>query len=105
MILTDCDILEEIDAGNIILQPFDRKCLGSNSYDLHLGDTLATYEDEVLDAKKHNKVNTFEIPEEGFVLMPNELYLAATHEYTETRKNVPFIDGKSSTGMKIFMTF
>jgi dCTP deaminase len=52
----------------------------------------------VLDAKKHNKIKTFEIPEEGFVLMPDTLYLGVTAEYTETLAHVPFLEGKSSVG-------
>jgi len=98
MILSDKRILEEIENGSIVIQPFDRKCLGTNSYDVHLGKYLATYADRVLDAKKHNEINHFEIPEEGFVLEPNTLYLGVTQEYTETHKHVPFLEGKSSTG-------
>ncbi|MGE8430692.1 MAG: dCTP deaminase domain-containing protein, partial [Sphingobacterium sp.] len=98
MILSDKRILEEIENGSIVIQPFDRKCLGTNSYDVHLGKYLATYADRVLDAKKHNEIQHFEIPEEGFVLEPNTLYLGVTQEYTETHKHVPFLEGKSSTG-------
>jgi dCTP deaminase len=65
---------------------------------VHLGRHLATYKDRVLDAKEHNKIDTFEIPPEGFVLQPNTLYLGVTAEYTETHKHVPFLEGKSSTG-------
>lgn len=98
MILTDKKILEQIEKGNIKIEPFNRKNLGSNSYDIHLGSTLAIYNDEILDAKKHNKITYFEIPNEGFVLQPNELYLGVTLEYTETHNSVPFCEGKSSTG-------
>ncbi len=72
--------------------------MGSNSYDVHLSKHLATYKDKTLDAKKHNEINHFEIPEEGFVLLPGELYLGVTEEYTETHVHVPFLEGKSSTG-------
>ena len=98
MILSDTRILEEIDKGSIRIQPWDRACLGSNSYDVHLGKWLATYRDEVLDAKKHNEIDTFEIPDEGFVLYPHKFYLGVTEEYTETHAHVPFLEGKSSTG-------
>jgi dCTP deaminase len=98
MILSDKRILEEIEAGNILIEPFDRKFLGSNSYDVHLGKCLATYNDRVLDARQHNEIRHFEIPEEGFVLHPGTLYLGVTLEYTETHKHVPFLEGKSSTG-------
>ncbi len=98
MILSDQRILEEIEKGTIVIEPFDRKNLGTNSYDVHLGKYLAVYKDRVLDAKKHNTIEHFEIPAEGFVLQPNTLYLGVTAEYTETHKHVPFLEGKSSTG-------
>ena len=98
MILSDKRILEEIELGHIIIEPFNRECLGTNSYDVHLGKYLATYRDRVLDAKKHNEIDGFEIPKDGFVLQPNTLYLGVTVEYTETHKHIPFLEGKSSTG-------
>jgi dCTP deaminase len=98
MILTDKRILEEIEKGTIKIEPYNRNDLGSNSYDVHLGSTLATYIDRELDAKKHNKIECFEIPDEGFVLQPHEFYLGVTLEYTETHAHVPFLEGKSSTG-------
>jgi dCTP deaminase len=98
MILTDKKILEAIERGEIVVEPFRRECLGTNSYDVHLGRHLAVYADRVLDAKKHNKIEHFEIPEEGFVLQPGTLYLGVTEEYTETHGTVPFLEGKSSIG-------
>lgn len=98
MILSDKKILEEIKKGTILIEPFDSKCLGTNSYDVHLGKYLATYEDDVLDARKHNTITVFEIPDEGVVLEPNKLYLGVTKEYTETLEHVPFLEGKSSVG-------
>ena len=98
MILSDLRILEEIEKETIKIQPYSREFLGSNSYDVHLGKHLATYKDKILDAKKHNEIGHFEIPEEGYVLQPGELYLGVTEEYTETHVHVPFLEGKSSTG-------
>jgi dCTP deaminase len=98
MILSDTRILEEIGKGTIKVEPYDRACLGSNSYDVHLGKWLAKYKDEILDAKKHNQIDYFEIPDEGFILQPQVFYLGVTQEYTETHAHVPFLEGKSSTG-------
>ena len=75
MILSDERILEEMDKGTIKITLYDRESLGSNSYDVHLGKWLATYVDEVLDARQHNRIEYFEIPEEGFVLQPQHFYL------------------------------
>lgn len=98
MILTDKEILSLMETKDIVVEPFRRDCLGSNSYDVHLGKTLATYKERTLDARKHNQIDYFEIPEDGFVLMPEVFYLGSTLEYTETKKHVPFLEGKSSVG-------
>lgn len=98
MILSDSQILQCIEEGSIKVEPFRRDCLGSNSYDVHLGATLALYLDSELDARKHNKIQTFQIPPEGYLLKPSEFYLGVTEEYTETLKHVPFLEGKSSVG-------
>ena len=98
MILSDKRILEEIEKKTIVIKPYNREKLGSNSYDVHLGKNLAIYKDKILDAKKHNEIAYFEITAEGFVLEPNQLYLGVTMEYTETHDHVPFLEGKSSTG-------
>ncbi len=98
MILSDTRILEEIAKKTIKIEPYKREYLGSNSYDVHLGKYLASYSDKLLDAKKHNEIIHFEIPEEGFILLPGQLYLGVTEEYTETHSHVPFLEGKSSTG-------
>src|SRR3989339_97949 len=98
MILSDTKILEEIKNGSIVIKPFRRTFLGSNSYDVHLGEWLAMYDEEILDCKTHNKVHYFKIPREGLILVPSKLYLGVTQEYTETHKHVPFLEGKSSIG-------
>jgi dCTP deaminase len=98
MILSDKKILEAIADGNIVIEPFRRACLGTNSYDVHLGKYLGVYRDRVLDARKHNAIELFEIGPEGFVLQPGTLYLGVTEEYTETHHTVPFLEGKSSVG-------
>lgn len=98
MILSDKRILEEIENENILIEPFRPECLGSNSYDVHLGKHIATYKDRILDARKHNQIDLMIIPEEGMILYPDMLYLGVTEEYTETHAHVPFLEGKSSVG-------
>jgi len=98
MILSDTRILEEIENGTILIEPFRSDCLGSNSYDVHLSKYLAVYESRVLDARNHNTIKELVIPPEGIELQPNTLYLGVTEEYTETHAHVPFLEGKSSTG-------
>lgn len=98
MILSDQEILKEMEKGTIKIEPYHPHCMGTNSYDVHLGKTLAVYVDDELDAKKHNTIRKFEIPKEGYVLQPDVFYLGVTLEYTETHAHVPFLEGKSSTG-------
>lgn len=98
MILSDSKIQEAIKSGTIKIDPFRPSCLGSNSYDVHLGSILGLYKDSILDAKKHNTIEFFTIPESGYVLQPSEFYLGVTEEYTETHAHVPFLEGKSSVG-------
>lgn len=103
MILSDKDIIREIENKSIVISPYDPACLGSNSYDVHLSKYLAVYKQklpyDILDAKKHNEIEHFEIDSEvGYVIQPGTLYLGTTLEYTETHKHVPFLEGKSSTG-------
>ena len=43
-------------------------------------------------------MDRFQIPEVGIVLEPGRTYLGSTVEYTETRRYVPFLEGKSSVG-------
>jgi dCTP deaminase len=98
MILSDQEIIEEMLSRNIVIEPFRRESLGSNSYDVHLGKTLAIYQARILDAKAANPIKHFDIPDDGFVLIPDQLYLGVTEEYTETLRHVPFLEGKSSVG-------
>lgn len=98
MIISDTEILREIDNGNILIEPFKNECLGANSYDVHLGRHLAVYKNRVLDARAHNEIVEVIIPDEGIEIQPGTLYLGVTEEYTETHIHVPFLEGKSSLG-------
>ncbi len=102
----------------IVLDPFDAKFAGPNSFDLHLGDELLIYDVDrekwqddaatgrrsfvtvldAIDAKSPPKTKTLTIPSEGYVIEPNRVYLAATREYTETFGLVPIVWGRSSVG-------
>ena len=42
MILSDAEILASIEWGDIVTEPYDRECPGTNSYDLLLSKHLAT---------------------------------------------------------------
>ena len=42
-ILADSKILELFEKGEVVIRPFNRKQLGSNSYDVLLDDNLIVY--------------------------------------------------------------
>lgn len=115
-ILSDSAILNAIEHKHIVIRPFDRARLGSNSYDVTLAKTLATYEPQLgllrpytdpLNVRRNHKLHYWEIPEEGLVLTPRQLVLGATNEYTESHFHVPFLEGKSSLarlGVQVHLT-
>jgi dCTP deaminase len=96
MILSDSEIIKQMSFDDIVIIPFNREQLGTNSYDVMLGSTIKTYENPELDSAGKNAIQVFEIPATGYVLQPGNLYLAVTQEYTETHKCVPYLEGKSS---------
>lgn len=110
MILLRDAILVQQGLGNIVIEPFDPECVGPNSYDVHLSQHLATLKVPdcgYLDAAKPCSLRHFDIPAEGFVLLPGITYLGSTIEYTETYGHVPMLEGKSSVarlGIEIHRT-
>ena len=82
----------------IVIMPFNPKRLNPNSYNLTLADELMVYDNYELDMKKKNTGHLLKIPQEGYVLEPNKLYLGRTHEYTKTTCFVPMLEGRSSVG-------
>lgn len=97
MILSGREIRNKL-GNEIVIEPFNEKQLGPNSYNLRLHHELLVYEDAILDMKKRNAVRSIIIPEEGLVLEPGRLYLGRTVEYTKTDKYVPMLEGRSSIG-------
>ena len=97
MILSGKEI--ERHMGNeIIIKPFNKSQLNPNSYNLRLADELRIDDLHEFDMKKKNSGHLIKIPEEGYLLEPNKLYLARTMEYTKTECFVPMLEGRSSVG-------
>ncbi len=97
MILSGLEIEKNL-GKNIIIEPFNRSQLNSNSYNVRLHNKLLVYKEKTLDMKKPNETKEIIISENGFKLEPNELYLGRTLEYTTTKNFVPMIEGRSSIG-------
>ena len=81
---------------DIQITPFQEECLNPNSYNLALHDELLVYEEVVLDTKLPNRFRRIQIPEEGIILSPGQVYLGRTSEYTETHNLVPMLAGRTS---------
>lgn len=96
--LTGLAIIDAVKSGEIEISDFDTKRINPNSYNVRLNNILKIYIDPVLDCRKHNETKTIIIPEEGFILQPNELYIGSTMEYIHTDEYIPQIDGRSSSG-------
>ena len=97
MILSGQEIAARLD-GDVKIEPYNPAALNPNSYNLTLHDEVMVYEEVVLDMAKANRVRRIQIPPEGLVLSPNQLYLGRTAERTETHNLVPQIEGRSSVG-------
>jgi len=97
MILSGKEIKNRLNK-DIVIDPFNDKQLGPNSYNLRLHHEFMMYDESVLDLKKEHKVKTIVIPQDGLLLEPGKLYLGRTVEYTKTDKLVPMIEGRSSIG-------
>lgn len=101
MILSDKTILEYINSGKIIILPeFNIANIRPAGVRMHLGK-------ELLVPKKNLTVNfekedqelfeKIEIPEQGFVLKPDEFVLASTYEKFQVPRNIVcHIEGRST---------
>lgn len=97
MILSGKEIKNKL-GKQIIIDPFNEKQLGPNSYNLRLHNELMVYDEPVLDMKKKHNTKSLIIPPEGLVLETGKLYLGRTMEYTQTDGYVPMLEGRSSIG-------
>lgn len=96
-ILTGSEIKNRL-GKDIIIEPYNEDQLNPNSYNLRLDNKLYVYKNKIIDAKKVNEYEEIIIPENGYLLKPDVVYLGKTVEYTETNNLVPLLDGRSSTG-------
>ena len=101
--LTGSKIMEEVKERRIIIEPFNENCLNPNSYNYHLSATLRRISSEIIDCKKTDEYEEINIPEQGYILLPGECYLGATHEVFGSNFYASLITGRSSVGRK-FLT-
>lgn len=102
MFLSDVDILKEVEADNITLEPFDRSRLQPVSYDILLGNKFVVNDEHQthhVDPAKQQFANTREIEVadgEEFVLHPGVSVLGISKEYFGSKKYLIQVGGKSS---------
>jgi dCTP deaminase len=98
VILTGPKIISSTVSGEIVISPFEMDQVNPNSYNVRLGNTLLTYDTDVIDAYKPNPTRRITIGPDGFVLRPGELYLGHTIEEVGSDCYVPLLFGRSSVG-------
>ncbi len=105
MVLSDRTIREEIEAGRLVIDPFDPKALQPASVDLRLGREFRVFRNyrlPFIDVKQPmEQLTELERIDEvnPFILHPNEFVLAVTLERVELPADlVGRLDGKSSLG-------
>ena len=97
MILSGIEIDKRLNK-EIFIEPYDKKQLNPNSYNLKLHNELLVYEKNTLDMKTPNSTSRIIIPPDGLLLETGRLYLGRTVEYTKTENLVPMLEGRSSVG-------
>jgi dCTP deaminase len=99
MVLTGMEIKNQIKLGSIFIEDFDEKRLNPNSYNLRLHNELKVYDfQDHLYMRIKGDLRSIIIPESGYILKPNVIYLGRTLELTKTNGFVPQIQGRSSIG-------
>ena len=105
MILSDRTIREEIDAGRIVIDPFDPSCVQPSSVDLHVDSEFRVFANSrypYIDVKQEmpDLTELVEVkPDEPFILHPGEFVLGSTLERVSLPNDlVARLEGKSSLG-------
>ena len=107
MILSDRSIREALDAGRIVIEPFDPACVQPSSVDLHMDGLFRVFRNHTMgyiDVKKNltELTELVEIPDDPdavFMLHPGEFVLGSTAERIKLPTDmVGRLEGKSSLG-------
>lgn len=81
MILTRAEILQELQNGRLVIEPFRESCLEPNSYGFHLNDTILEYcPAQYLDPMKPPRYTEHAFSKDGFLFLPGRFYLCSTLE-------------------------
>ncbi len=97
MILTGNEIEKRL-GKDITIEPFQKRLINPNSYNLRLHEELLVYSSDTLFMNQENPTQKIIIPKDGLIMEAGRLYLGRTIEYTETHNLVPMLEGRSSIG-------
>jgi dCTP deaminase len=105
VLLSDRDILAEIDAGRVTLEPFEQTMVQPSSIDVRLDRFFRTFENHRyphIDPAEDQPDLTREVEpvcDEPFILHPGEFVLGSTYEVVTLPDDVAArLEGKSSLG-------
>jgi dCTP deaminase len=105
MILSDRTIREQIEAGRIVIDPFDPASIQPSSVDLHVDAEFRVFRNNrypFIDVKQEQQDLTEVVevkPDEAFILHPGEFVLGSTLERVAIPDDlVARLEGKSSLG-------
>jgi dCTP deaminase len=105
MILSDRSIREELDAGRVVIDPFDEACVQPSSVDLHVDAQFRVFANSrypFIDVQREmpDLTELVEVqPGEPFILHPGEFVLGSTLERVALPDDlVARLEGKSSLG-------
>src|SRR5690554_1259679 len=105
MLLSDRDILAEIDSGRVVLDPYEPSMIQPSSIDVRLDKFFRLFDnhkysviDPALDQPELTRLVEVE-PDSAFVLHPGEFVLGSTYESVSLPDDVAArLEGKSSLG-------
>ena len=105
VILSDKDVKAQIEAGRIVIEPYDATCIQPSSVDVKISNLFRVFRNHtagVIDVKKDmtDLTELVEIPMDGvFMLHPGEFVLGSTLERVGVPDDlVARVEGKSSLG-------
>lgn len=88
MALSNQDILRYIEAGKLIIRPFEREIIRGNGVDLRIGNTIARLVNNnsangIFDSRARNLEKWYQMEhiENSFIIFPKERVLCHTLEY------------------------
>lgn len=100
-ILTNSKILEEIEKGNIKIEPFDKNALGPGSVDLTLDNIFRVFKKTNEPCEVNNEANCESITElvkveDGILIKPGETILGITKETITVSEDLcGWLEGRS----------